>query len=75
MGFERPAYFLTVKNRFEIPKYDFHGFYGHQKNKLSKYEEEISKDCNFDFYGHHEAVRNFLTELFENLKFFPTDFH
>lgn len=56
-GFERPAYFLNDGVRYDIPKYDWHGSYGHEKNKNISYEETIAGDCTFEFSEHHEIVR------------------
>lgn len=56
-GFERPAYFLNDGDRYEIPKYDWLGSYGHKKNKNLNYEEKIAGDCRFEFSEHHVVVR------------------
>lgn len=55
-GFERPGFFITDGNRYEVPKYDFYGFYGHERNQNIKYEKIISGDHKFKFSDHHKIV-------------------
>lgn len=69
-GFERPGFFLTDGTRCEVPKYDFYGSYGHERNTDRKYEETLAGDFKFEFSDHHEIVKSLNLNLLKYFKVF-----
>lgn len=59
-GYERPGYFLQ-EGTAHLQKYDWYGYYGHEKNKNTCYVDKLSGDYKFEFSDHHDLVIETLT--------------
>lgn len=59
-GYERPGYFIR-EGTAPLQKYDWYGYYGHEKNKNTCYVDKLSGDYKFEFSDHHDLVIETLT--------------
>lgn len=55
-GYERPGYYIH-EDTATVQKYDWYGFYGHEKNANTCYAEKLAGDYKFEFSDHHDLVK------------------
>lgn len=55
-GLERPGLFINDGGHFEVPKYDWYGSYGHERNKNQTYEKKLEGDYKFEHSDYHKIV-------------------
>lgn len=56
LGWERPGFFLKDVQVL-VPKYDWQGSYGNEKNDQNLYRQIIHGDSKYSFSDHHNLVR------------------
>lgn len=54
-GYERPGYYIHDTTA-PVQKYDWYGYYGHEKNKNTCYVDKLAGDYKFEFSDHHDLV-------------------